>query len=62
MTYRQALFSAQLDIWTPVVSSLGYAAVGTLLVSSLPAFWLLVILFGLPGFITIAAMDREGVK
>jgi len=32
------------------------------LVSSLPAFWLLVILFGLPGFITIAAMDREGVK
>lgn len=62
MTYRQALFSARFDSWEPIFNSLGYAAIGALLVSSLPAFWLLVILFGLPGFITIAAMDREGVK
>lgn len=60
MTYSQALFSAQLDIWTPVVSSLAYAVIGALLVNSLPALWTLVLLFGLPAFITIAAMDREG--
>ncbi|MDF1625627.1 MAG: hypothetical protein P1U84_05020 [Parvibaculaceae bacterium] len=59
MTYRQALFSARLHIWTPVVRSLGYAVIGALLVASLPALWPLVILFGLPAFITIAAMDKE---
>ncbi|MBO6542331.1 MAG: hypothetical protein JJ939_11550 [Alphaproteobacteria bacterium] len=62
MTYRQAIFSARLDTWTPVIRSLGYAVIGVLLIDSLPALWPLVLLFGLPAFITIAAMDREGVE